>query len=109
STWLINHFELFGLHQAWADFRGTELPVQRFRTPLFYKSVRHPLYAGFLIAFWAIPDMRQGHMLFAAAMTIYVLIAIRYEERDLSAHLGDQYREYRKRVGMLIPGLGKAR
>lgn len=109
STWLLNHFELFGLHQAWADFRGAEMPAQKFRTPLFYKGVRHPLYSGFLLAFWAAPDMSQGHMLFAAGMTIYVLIAIRYEERDLAAHHGGDYADYRKRVGMLIPGIGKAR
>ncbi len=108
TTWLLNHFELFGLHQAWADFRRTAVPEARFRTPLFYRFIRHPLYLGFLFAFWAIPDMSQGHLLFAGGFTIYILIAIRYEERDLVTHLGDQYADYRKRVGMLIPGIGKA-
>ncbi len=108
TTWLLNHFELFGLHQAWSDFRRTPVPEPRFRTPLFYRFIRHPLYLGFLLAFWAIPDMSQGHLLFAGGFTIYILIAIRYEERDLVAHLGQQYADYRKRVGMLIPGIGKA-
>ena len=109
STWLLNHFELFGLQQAWHDLRGSEIPAGRFRAPLFYKMVRHPLYLGFLFAFWAIPDMSRGHLLFAAGMTAYILIAIRYEERDLTAHLGEDYANYCKRVGMLIPGLGKGR
>ncbi|WAT18716.1 isoprenylcysteine carboxylmethyltransferase family protein [Aurantiacibacter sp. MUD11] len=109
STWLLNHFELFGLQQAWHDMRGTPVPDPRFREPLFYKVSRHPLYLGFLIAFWAIPTMTQGHLLFAAGMTVYVLVAIRYEERDLADALGDAYREYRTRVGMLLPGIGKAK
>ncbi len=109
STWLLNHFELFGLQQAWHHYRGTEAPGPRFRTPLFYNYVRHPLYLGFVFALWAIPDMSQGHLLLAAGLTLYILIAIRYEERDLTAHLGEQYAEYRKRVGMLIPGIGRAR
>lgn len=109
STWLLNHFELFGLQQTWYDMRGKPVPQARFRDPLFYKVSRHPLYLGFLIAFWAIPTMTQGHLLFAAGMTVYVLIAIRYEERDLTAALGDAYAQYRKRVGMLVPGIGKAR
>jgi protein-S-isoprenylcysteine O-methyltransferase Ste14 len=109
STFLLNHFELFGLQQAWSGFRGTALPAGRFRNPLFYRLVRHPIYTGFLIAFWATPDMSQGHLLFAIGMTIYILIGIRYEERDLAAHLGVQYSEYRVRVGMLVPGIGKAR
>lgn len=109
STWLLNHFELFGLQQAWFDARGRTATPPQFRTPLFYRYVRHPLYLGFLLAFWAIPDMSQGHLLFAVAMLGYILIAIRYEERDLVAHLGQSYVEYRTRVGMLIPGIGKAR
>lgn len=109
TTWLINHFELFGLQQVWLDLKGRESPPPRFREPLFYRHVRHPLYLGFLLAFWSAPTMTAGHALFAAAMTIYILIAIRYEERDLTAQLGDSYAEYRKRVGMLIPGLGRDR
>jgi protein-S-isoprenylcysteine O-methyltransferase Ste14 len=107
STWLLNHFELFGLQQVWFDLRGRQAAEPQFREPLFYRHVRHPLYLGFLLAFWATPTMTQGHLLFAAAMTVYVLIAIRYEERDLTAMLGERYVEYSKRVGMLIPGVGK--
>lgn len=109
ATCLLNHFELFGLHQAWAGFRGSVVPEQRFRTPLFYKLVRHPIYTGILLAFWATPDMSQGHLLFAIGMSIYVMIGVRYEERDLIAHLGEQYVEYRTRVGAVIPGIGKVR
>lgn len=109
TTWLLNHFELFGLQQAWLDFTGKPQPPATFRTPLFYRWIRHPLYTGFLLAFWAIPTMSWGHLLFAAGMTAYILIAIRYEERDLIAYLGEDYVAYRRRVGMLVPGLGKAR
>jgi methanethiol S-methyltransferase len=109
STWLLNHFELFGLQQTWYDMRGQPVPPPRFREPLFYKVSRHPLYLGFLIAFWSIPTMTQGHMLFAAGMTVYVLIAVRYEEKDLTTALGEAYAQYRTRVGMLVPGIGKAR
>ena len=109
STWLLNHFELFGLSQAWLDYRGRSAAPAAFREPLFYRYVRHPLYLGFLFAFWAIPVMSIGHLLFAAGMTAYILIAIRYEERDLTALLGERYRDYRTRVGMLVPGLGKLR
>lgn len=100
STFLISHFELFGLKQVW---RPGEEVVPQFRQPGFYRFVRHPLYSGFLLAFWAIPVMTAGHALFAAGMTIYVLIAIVYEERDLVRLFGDEYRNYRTRVGMLLP------
>ena len=109
STWLMNHFELFGLQQTWHDMRGRDVPPQKFREPMFYRYTRHPLYLGFLLAFWAIPVMSVGHLIFATAMTVYVLIAIRYEERDLTAFLGEQYSDYRRRVGMLLPGIGKVR
>lgn len=109
STFLINHFELFGLHQIWADLRKRSIPQTTFRQPLFYKLVRHPIYTGFLLAFWATPDMSQGHLLFAVGMTIYILIGIRYEERDLKEHLGGVYVEYTRRVGMVVPGIGKSR
>ncbi len=109
STWLLNHFELFGLHQAWLDLTGREAPPPRFREPAFYRLVRHPLYLGLVLAFWAIPTMTFGHLVFAGGMTVYILVGIRYEERDLLAALGAQYAEYRTRVGMIVPGLGKAK
>ena len=108
STWLINHFELFGLLQAWRH--GREAPAAAppvLREPLFYKWVRHPLYLGFAIAFWATPHMTGSHLLLAAGMTVYILVGIAHEERDLVAHFGASYEDYRKRVGMLIPGLGR--
>lgn len=107
STYLINHFELFGLRQAWLYLRGKQPAAPKLRTPLFYKLVRHPLYTGFLIAFWATPMMSVGHLLFAAGMTAYILIAISYEERDLGAFFGEDYAAYQRKVGMVVPGLGK--
>ena len=107
STWLISHFELFGLAQVWRHWRGSEAPEVRLTTPAFYRVVRHPLYSGFLLAFWATPTMSYGHLLLAAGMTAYVLIAIGYEERDLVGVFGDGYEDYRKRVGMLVPGIGR--
>lgn len=103
STHLIDHFELFGLAQVWASLRKKKLPAPVFRTPLFYKWVRHPLYVGFLLAFWAAPSMSWGHLLFSIGTTGYILLGIFLEERDLIALFGDQYRRYRKQVGMLIP------
>ena len=105
STFLLNHFELFGLQQAWFALRERAAAVPQLHQPLFYKIVRHPLYAGFFIAFWATPRMSVGHLLFAVGMSAYMLIAIRFEERDLIATFGGDYVAYREKVGMLVPRL----
>jgi methanethiol S-methyltransferase len=105
STFLISHFELFGLTQVWNNLRGRQASASVFRQPFFYKLVRHPLYTGFFIAFWATPLMTYGHLLLALAMSVYMLIAIRYEERDLVGLFGRDYEDYRARVGMLTPRL----
>jgi protein-S-isoprenylcysteine O-methyltransferase Ste14 len=107
ATWLLNHFELFGLQQAWLNMRGSEAAPMKMRTPLFYKLVRHPIYTGFFIALWATPDMSWGHLLLAAGLTIYIIIGIGHEERDLVSWFGDEYEAYRKKVGAFIPGIGK--
>lgn len=103
STFLINHFELFGLQQAYLHACGREPASPTMREPFFYKFVRHPLYVGFFLAFWATPVMTTGHLLLAVGMSAYMLIAIRFEERDLVGLFGRDYEEYRSRVGMLVP------
>lgn len=107
STFLINHFELFGLQQVYLHARRRQAEAPRFRTPFFYRLVRHPLYSGFFLAFWATPVMTAGHLLLAAGVSIYMLIAIRYEERDLVHVFGDDYEVYRRDVGMLAPRVGR--
>lgn len=109
STFMINHFDLFGLRQVYLAWRRKPYTGLHFTTSMLYRTVRHPLMLGFLVAFWAIPTMTAGHLLFAAANTLYILIAVRLEERDLTNDLGEQYTDYRARVPMLIPGFHRRR
>lgn len=103
STFLINHFDLFGLRQVYLHFTGKPYTAIPFQTPLLYRVMRHPIMVGFLIAFWATPTMTQGHLLFAAVVTAYVLIALQLEERDLLSYHGETYSAYQRQVRMLVP------
>lgn len=109
STFMINHFELFGLRQVFAVWRSRPQGETGFRTTLFYRVVRHPLNLGFIVAFWAAPTMTAGHLLFAAVTTAWILVAMQLEERDPLATLGERYAAYRRSVPMMVPGLRKRR
>jgi len=108
STFLLDHFELFGLRQAFSTLAKRPAPAAEFRTPLLYRHVRHPLYLGFLVAFWSVPVMTAGHLVFSLGMSAYILVGIAFEERDLVAQFGERYRAYRRQVGMLLPRIGRS-
>jgi methanethiol S-methyltransferase len=103
STFMINHFDLFGLRQVWLAFQGRAYSALPFKTPAFYRYVRHPLYFGWLLVFWSAPVMTAAHLFFAVMTTAYILIAIQFEERDLVAFHGEKYRRYREQVPMIVP------
>ena len=109
SSFVIDHFELFGLKQVWMYLTGRELAATPFSERSIYRWVRHPLMLGFILAFWSAPSMSQGRLLFAAVTTVWILIAIRIEERDLDAIIGEPYREYRQRTPMIVPSLRSTR
>lgn len=103
STFLINHFDLFGLRQVWLYYKGRAYAHLPFRIPVLYKAVRHPLYFGFIVAFWSTAEMTLAHILFAGLTTLYILVAIQFEEKDLVSEFGEKYSSYKKNVAMIIP------
>lgn len=107
ATFLIDHFELLGLRQGWDTLRGKKLSAPAFVTPYLYRIVRHPQYLGWLMIFWGTPTMTAGHLLFTTGMSAYVLVAIRFEERDLVRHIGEKYARYREQVPPLVPLPGR--
>lgn len=108
STFLINHFDLFGLSQVYSNFKQFAHKPTGFRKLLFYKPVRHPIMTGFMIGFWATPTMTTGHLLFTAVATIYMYIGVKhFEEKDLEADIGEAYKSYQREVGTFFPGIGK--
>jgi protein-S-isoprenylcysteine O-methyltransferase Ste14 len=107
STFLINHFYLFGLQQVWAELKSKTIPDANFVTPSLYKAVRHPLYVGWLVVFWAAPIMTVAHFVFALMSSVYILVAIQFEEKDLVDEFGDTYKKYQEQVPMIIPRIIK--